>query len=104
LDDLDEDLDREADIKSNLEEEAYITRRVSIDFEEKEVSALKKTFFWICGIETHLKENGLPTVEQAPQIVDTSIDQDPKWAFVCDINAIVAIALSGFIVAFFNNY
>ena len=103
LDDLDEELDQEADIKSNQEEEAYVTRRVSIDLEGEEISTFKKTFFWICGIESQLKKSGKPQVEQVQQ-VDTSIDQDPRWALVCDINAIIAVALSGFCIAFFNIY
>ncbi len=103
MDGLDEVVDREADIKSIEDEEAFVTRRVSVDLEEEKISALKKTFFWICGIEAHLKKNHHDHVEEVHH-VDTSIDQNPKWSLVCDINAVFAVALSGFCIAFFNKY
>ena len=66
---------------------------------------LKVALFWICGIESSLKQNFEVTSEkQLEQVVDTSIDQDPFWANVCNVNAIVAISLSGFCIAFFNRY
>ncbi len=65
----------------------------------KEHGVLKRALFWICGIESQLKEEAVEQVH-----VDTSIDQNPKWARVCNVNAVIAIALSGFFVAFFNKY
>ena len=62
----------------------------------------KKVLYWICGIENmRLEEENVPS---APQIIDVSIDQDPFWATFCDLNAIIAIALSCFCFAFFNKY
>lgn len=66
-------------------------------------SNLKVALFWICGIESNLKENFNPN-ENVENIIDTSIDQDPFWSKVCDLNAVIAIALCGFSVAFFNKY
>lgn len=64
---------------------------------------LKKAFFWICGIETTLnQDDALDTSE--PHYVDTSIDQKPFWGVICDINAVIAMALAGFCFAFFNKY
>lgn len=66
-------------------------------------SNLKVALFWICGIEGNLKED-FNENEQIEQVIDTSIDQDPFWSKVCDLNAVLAIALCGFCVAFFNKY
>ena len=65
----------------------------------------KVALFWICGIESSLKENPEEEIEEnIEQKVDTSIDQDPFWANVCNLNAVIAIALSGFCIAFFNRF
>lgn len=85
---------------SKYEEESK-SRRSSVN-SQAEAGFFKKTFFWICGIESSLK-GGMEATESQHH-VDTSIDQDPKWAVLCDINAIIAIALSGFCIAFFNKY
>ena len=37
-------------------------------------------------------------------VIDTSIDQDPFWSMVVDINAVVAMALVGLAIAFLNKY
>ncbi len=57
--------------------------------------------FWTCGIE---KMNRNDDVKELPQIIDKSIDEDPKMKLICDLNAIIAIALSCFCFAFFNKF
>ena len=64
-------------------------------------SKLKKAVYWLCGIESHVKQDNLPEVEE---VIDTSITTDPFWSMVCDVNAIIAIGLSVFCFAFFNLY
>ena len=63
----------------------------------------KIALFWICGIESNLKENFSDDLK-VKQEVDTSIEQDKFWSNICDINAVFAIALSGFCIAFFNKF
>lgn len=69
---------------------------------QKKNSFFKTAFFWICGIEKQMSQ---PDSEQtSSEQVDTSIEQNRFWAVVCDINAIIAMALSAFCFAFFNVY
>jgi len=72
---------------------------------DKPPSKLKKAFFWICGIEKMLQNKTEENLQdKSTNIVDTSIDEEPFWALICNINAVLAIALCGFCVAFFNKY
>ena len=64
---------------------------------------LKTAFFWICGIENMTGDNE-NAVQQASEVIDTSIDQEPFWATFCDLNAIIAVGLSCFCFAFFNKF
>jgi hypothetical protein len=66
-------------------------------------SKLKVALFWICGIESSLKKDFNPD-KQIEHEIDTSINQDPFWSNICDLNAVFAIALSGFTLAFYNRY
>lgn len=36
--------------------------------------------------------------------MDTSIDENQFWSRVCDINALIAMSLAGFVIAFFNKF
>ena len=63
--------------------------------------AFKTALFWICGIESSLTPNDDVVLVNK---VDTSIDEDPFWSRVCDINAIVAIGLCTFCFAFMNKF
>jgi len=71
---------------------------------DKPPSKLKKAFFWICGIEKMLQQTNEENKEEKSNEIDTSIDEEPFWALICNINAVLAIALCGFCVAFFNKY
>lgn len=70
---------------------------------DRKHSLFKKAFFWICGIESGLNKRDV-SKSIKPHTPDTSIEQEPFWSAVCDINAVIAIALSGFCIAFFNKY
>jgi hypothetical protein len=71
---------------------------------QNKASGLKKLFFWICGIESMQKAKGTEVPHSQRHDVDTSIDQDRFWAKMCNINAVIALALSAFFFAFFNKY
>ena len=62
--------------------------------------------YWVCGIESILKKPSEEElmVYQTASKVDTSIDQDRFWNNFCDINAVIALALTGFVIAFLNKY
>ena len=64
---------------------------------------IKKMFFWTCGIENMTRSRNKVTTSQS-QAIDISIDETSYWKNFCDINAIIAIALSCFCFAFFNKY
>jgi hypothetical protein len=73
--------------------------------EHKEASWTKKAFFWICGIEKSLEKKDHSLEEEVGiEKVDTSIDQEAKWASLCSITSVVVMALSGFTYAFFYKY
>jgi hypothetical protein len=79
----------------------------NLDFAEgqakvREMSTLKKGFYFICGLESKINENNQEEIEETK--MDTSIDENPFWSRFCDINAIAAMSLAGFAVAFFNKY
>ena len=72
---------------------------------DQDVSCLKKGMYWLCGIESMINSSDEPAkIESKQHEMDTSISQDPFWAKVCDINAVLAIALSAFCIGFFNRY
>lgn len=56
----------------------------------------------MCGIESSLKTSKAKT--DVKYKIDTSIYQDKFWSNVCDINAVIAMALCGFCYAFFNKF
>jgi len=72
----------------------------------KKPNQLKVMLFWICGIESILKKpNETKLTADLPESnIDTSIDEDKFWSNFCDVNAVIALALTGSIVAFLNKY
>lgn len=71
--------------------------------EKKSPGRVKTALFWICGVESVLKQGGNKSDQPAPK-VDTSIEENKWLSRLCDVNAIIAISLSGFCIAFFNRY
>lgn len=104
-------------VGANLDEDDYVkTKEEEIIVEPVEESGLdedivqkkspgriKTILFWICGVESVLKQ-GVNKPDQPAPKVDTSIEENKWLSRLCDVNAIVAIALSGFCIAFFNRY
>lgn len=74
-------------------------------FRGENLGFFKKAVVWICGLEKKKTSNSStsPPVSTSNK-PDTSIDQHKFWSVVCDINAVIAIALCGFCFAFFNKY
>lgn len=106
IDDPEEPLTRDEDllIEEKIERKRIIKQELkSANPTVKQVSKGKKILYWLCGIESLLGQNKDDGTKKAYKI-DTSIDQDPFWSNVCDANAVVAMALCGFVYAFFNKY
>jgi hypothetical protein len=61
----------------------------------------KRGLYFLCGIEKQQKQDNVEVVEEK---VDVSIDEDPFWSSICDLNAILAMAAAGFAYGFFNKY
>ena len=101
---------------ANLDEDAY-ENRIEENFSTKSAKdyivedshskpppgRVKTALFWICGIESVLNK-GDNKLDHPVQKVDTSIDENKWLARLCDVNAVIAISLSGFFIAFFNRY
>jgi lipopolysaccharide export LptBFGC system permease protein LptF len=86
-------------------DKSYETQSVMSSRSQNKVSSLKKILFWICGIESMQKAKETTEVPHSQRHdIDTSIDQDKFWAKICNINAVIALALSAFFFAFFNKY
>lgn len=76
------------------------------DDERKELSSFRKIMYWICGVEKFINVDRakLNKANDNNFKIDTSIDQSPLWSNVCDINAIIAMAICSFLYAFFNKF
>lgn len=72
--------------------------------QDENAGVFKKAFFWMCGIEKKKPNNSNSNTSSEPQKADTSLEQNRFWSTICDINAVIAIGLSGFCFAFFNKY
>ncbi len=68
-------------------------------------STLKKAFFWICGIESLSNKNLNDSIQNREEDKkDTSIHETKFASNLCDINAVIVMALCGFCYAFFNRF
>lgn len=92
--------DSRSDIKKHNKSQDFRNENNSI-LETPKKNFLKTILFWTCGIE---KMKRLDDKIEVPQIIDKSIDEDPKMKIFCDVNAILAIGLSCFCFGFFNKY
>lgn len=72
--------------------------------EEEKVGKLKVFIYWLCGIESSLVKNNVKSNSSEDYKIDTSINQSKFLSNVCDINAVIAMALCGFCYAFFNRF
>lgn len=75
----------------------------NLDFEKKKVSRWRKMAYWICGVEKYLEMEHMIEIEHQHEI-DTSIDQSESASNICNINAVIAMAVCAFMYAFFNKF
>uniref|UniRef100_A0A8C5R1K6 Sodium/glucose cotransporter 4 n=1 Tax=Leptobrachium leishanense TaxID=445787 RepID=A0A8C5R1K6_9ANUR len=62
----------------------------------------KKVYFWFCGISIH-PEVKLSREEQMLQERKmTSIEEEPLWRRVCDVNALILLAINVFLWGYFG--
>jgi hypothetical protein len=98
---------KENDIKSNSilrDVSSKMLDKLNSEHFSNQNSWFKKSLVWLCGIESFINIEKNEQHNQNDSKIDTSIDQDPKWKTICDVNAVVAMALCGFCYAFFNKY
>ncbi|KAM4640835.1 sodium/glucose cotransporter 4 [Discoglossus pictus] len=62
----------------------------------------KKVYFWFCGISLHPEIKLSIEEEQALQKKLTSIEEEPLWKQVCNINAIILLAFNVFLWGYFG--
>ncbi len=100
IDDEEEPVPREEDLEEEERREA--SHENLEDTETDEPSGAKKIVYWLCGINSFIKnKNKLP---QTDFKIDTSIDENPTLKKICDVNAVLAMAFCGFCYGFFNKY
>ena len=100
IDDEEEPVPREEDLEEEERREVYHENLE--DTETDEASGSKKIVYWLCGINSFLKnKNKLPKTDFK---IDTSIDENPTLKKICDVNAVLAMAFCGFCYGFFNKY
>lgn len=68
----------------------------------QEMNVFKKGLYWLCGIESGIESDVQHAVEETK--LDTSINENPVWAMVCDVNAVIAMSVCAFLYAFYNNF
>lgn len=110
IDDLEEREEREDEREEEPEKDKAVTpaklSRSSVKFEEDEfieMSRAKKLLYWICGLETYINKDHrkIDAGKSRKDIIDTSIDQTNLAKSICNVNAVAAIAVCGFIYGFF---
>ena len=60
----------------------------------------QKAYEWFCGSTSTIKLTRAEKAEQLEQL--TNIEENPFWSRVCDVNAIIAVALTCFIIGFYG--
>ncbi|KAG8436933.1 hypothetical protein GDO86_007857 [Hymenochirus boettgeri] len=62
----------------------------------------KKLYFWFCGISTHPEVKLSHEEQMKLHRKLTSIEEKPFWKHFCSINAVILVAVSGFIWGYFG--
>ena len=91
----------EKENEKSLSFEIKESEKRSVEIKEKP-GRFKIALFWICGIESSLYEDTNKPKEVYK--INTSIDESRFWSNICDLNAVIAMALCGFCYAFFNTF
>ncbi|XP_040216988.1 sodium/glucose cotransporter 4-like [Rana temporaria] len=61
----------------------------------------KKLYYWLCGTSMQPKVQLTKEEEQTLQKKLTSIEEDPLWKNVCNINAVIVLAINVFLWGYF---
>lgn len=111
IDDLEEPEERESEKEDEIrksQDRLKPSNKVSFKFENKpkDMSKARKLLYWLCGVETYINKDHRKIDFDPTRIekIDTSIDQTSFARAVCDVNAALAIAVCGFMYAFFNKF
>lgn len=67
----------------------------------KVVGCLKKAYSILCGVSDIVPPKMSKAEKAAQWLLATNIVEDPKWALVCDINGVIAIAATSFVIGFY---
>lgn len=70
------------------------------------MSKWRKALYWLCGVEKYINKSHREeeSYDEKATKIDTSIDQTPTARNLCDVNAVIAMAVCSFIYAFFNKF
>lgn len=106
IDDPEEAEERDDDVIKKIKEAIKRPSKVSFKLDDepkKEMTKMRKLLYWLCGVENYINKDRREVNPPARKI-DTSIDQTSLAKNICDVNAIIAIAVCGFMYAFFNKF
>eukprot|EP00079_Xenopus_tropicalis_P008393 XP_002931459.1 PREDICTED: sodium/glucose cotransporter 4 isoform X1 [Xenopus tropicalis] len=62
----------------------------------------KKLYFWFCGISIHPEVKLSSEEQKRLQRKLTSIEEKPLWRYICDINALILLAINVFLWGYFG--
>nr|XP_056723624.1 sodium/glucose cotransporter 4 isoform X1 [Euleptes europaea] len=72
------------------------------EYREVKHPCWKKVYFWFCGISTTPKPTLTREEEAALERKLTSIKEEPLWKAICNINAIILLAINIFLWGYFG--
>uniref|UniRef100_A0A8C5WKV8 Sodium/glucose cotransporter 4 n=1 Tax=Leptobrachium leishanense TaxID=445787 RepID=A0A8C5WKV8_9ANUR len=78
------------------------TQDDKVRIEEPHHSCWKKVFFWFCGISIHPEVKLSREEQMLQQRKLTSIEEVPYWRRVCNINAVILLAINVFLWGYFG--
>ncbi|XP_032884448.1 sodium/glucose cotransporter 4 [Amblyraja radiata] len=91
---ISESVDRNAELLSITEDDGLQ--------ETVALSWWKKTCFWLCGLSTHEEPELTEEENYAIQEGLTSIEEEPLWKNMCNINALILLAVNVFCWGYFG--
>ncbi|XP_073400466.1 sodium/glucose cotransporter 4 isoform X2 [Dendrobates tinctorius] len=65
-------------------------------------SCWKKLYFWFCGVSTQPEAKMSKEEELKLQMKMTSIEEKPLWRIVCNVNAVILLAINVFLWGYFG--
>ena len=105
LDSDDEEAGEEKSIEMNvLDNNPVIEQPLDeehLTLDKKKV--FRRFLFWICGMTISTNGNSRKQDKQI-DVIDTSIDEDHILSVICNVSAVIIMAIVGFMFGFFNKY